>query len=1058
MSGKQKCTDLKSPRHRANLPSRTQNSFVFSLNVSLSSTVSLETNSEYLVRCYIEADSFPDSEVIFLPFKDKLASKGILATNVLAKPVNKHFLIRLYNASDMCVTLYKNFRLGVIENYIVSNNVQYCRVLDSTPDVANHMLPIIQQIDAEMSLSSEQRSAAKYLITSFSDIFSKSSTDIGFYNGIKHEINTGKSRPMATNPRRIPIAIQDKVDKMIDELKEKEIIRESNSSWCSPIIIVPKKNGELRLCVDYRGLNFMTKRPIYPLPDSQQLFDSVAGATYFSTLDLSSGYYNVEVQECDKEKTAFSTRRGQWEFNRLPFGLSGAPATFQMMMNTILKKENFEKCLIYLDDVLIFAESFDSHLLRVKHVLERIRDSGVKLSPKKCSFFKKSVTYLGHVLSERGIETDPHKIEKVKNYPAPSSLKELRQFCGFANYYRKFIKNYSQIMQPLEQLLKSNDTNPESLIWTDNQANAFKIIKEKLVSAPVLCIPNNNDTFILDTDACYFSMGAVLSQVQNGEEKVVAYASKKFSNSQIKYCVTRKELLSVYTFVKQFHHYLFGRHFIIRTDHKALSWMLNWKKPSTTQYCQWITELEIYDFDICHRPGTKHVNADFLSRIENCGQCELKHREPKAKRNVKNLEYVKECNEGHARIIETQVLTEQEKFDIIRYCHDSFGHLSAKYVVEMVKKKCQWKSLKRDVENYINDCQFCAERKIGRPLESKEKHFSASKPFEIICLDIVGPLPEVNGYKYILGIVDVFSRYVKLIPLRSSRSEIINAKLLEHWIAYFGIPSIIHSDNGKQFRGELMKEFCKTFRCKQSFAMPYYHKGNAVIERVFKSIEDMVYATCKCFALKWPKALALVEIGMHCKENPSTKFSPHELVFGNEINIFPECGKQNDNNVELCVYLKQLKHKFACIQKLMSENFYNNKNVDSLEIGATVMYKLEGKCGIDKPRFAGPAKIKKQLPFDDYIIEVDGKEICRNINQLKLFKGLGRHDKNKLVDSNKQESILSRSDRTIRQTTNKRKENSIPTQNNISQEENTGQTGLRKSRRPKSKPERFING
>ena len=398
------------------------------------------------------------------------------------------------------------------------------------------------------------------------------------------------------------------------------------------------------MCVDYCKLNSVTKRVVYPIPATQQLLDSLSGALYFSTLDLSQGYHQIPVAEEDIQKTAFATHRGQFEYKRMPFELSTAPSTFQRLMHIVLKNENWQKCLIYLDDVLIFGQSVDEHIQRLKAVLQRIREAGLKLSPSKCFFLKKEVDYLGHVVTSAGIRTDPKKIEKVKQWPLPKTIKQLRSFLGFCGYYRRFIKQYADLARPLETLCVESAPNLDkskkkhqdiSENWTSQHDSAFNSLKLALTTAPVLSYPNETGTFILDTDASNIGIGAVLSQIQNGTERVIAYESRKLTKPERRYCVTRKELLAVYSFVKHFHHYLFGRAFQVRTDHKALLWMLNWRKPNTSQYCLWKAELEMYEMDVTYRPGKQHTNADALSRLPNCQQCELKHENPVSRRYVK---------------------------------------------------------------------------------------------------------------------------------------------------------------------------------------------------------------------------------------------------------------------------------------------------------------------------------------------------------------------------------------------------------------------------------------
>jgi hypothetical protein len=343
---------------------------------------------------------------------------------------------------------------------------------------------------------------------------------------------------------------------------------------------VKKKNGDIRLCVDYRKVNDVTMRPLLQFQMRDSFIDTLDGAKYFPSLDLSQGYYQVPVEEFDIQKTAFTTRKGQFEFMRMPFGLCSAPATFQRLMHSVLRNENWSSCLIYLDDVLIFGRTIEEHCQRLRAVLQRFREAGLKLSPEKCVFLRQEVEYLGHIVSNDGLKTADSKTEKVSNWPTPKTEEELVSFLGLCGYYRRHMKNYAIRVAPLDKLClseckkTSKGMKNRPFIWQDQQENAFQSLKWARTHASTLAFPTNYGYYILDTDACHDSIGAVLSQIQNGTEKVIAYASNRLTKAEKQYCITRKELLAVYKYVRQFSRYLYGRKF---TDHQALIWMLNWK-------------------------------------------------------------------------------------------------------------------------------------------------------------------------------------------------------------------------------------------------------------------------------------------------------------------------------------------------------------------------------------------------------------------------------------------------------------------------------------------------
>ena len=321
-----------------------------------------------------------------------------------------------------------------------------------------------------------------------------------------------------------------------------------------------EKRWLISVCVDYRKLNAVTRKDAYPLPRIDDTLDTLSGAHWFTTLDLISGYWQVEVEPADREKTAFCTPEGLFEFKVMPFGLCNAPATFQRLMNSALSGLHGNSCLVYLDDVIIMGNTFLDHLNNLQHVFHRIRAAGLKLQPNKCALCQKEVSFLGYIISQAGISTDLRKTERVISWPLPTSKHEVQQFLGLANYYRRFIKNFAKIAKPLHKLTEKS----APFLWTAECQLAFDNLKQSLTSAPVLAHPDYNKPFILDTDASQTGIGAVLSQVQDdGCERVIAYASKTLSRQERHYCVTRLELLAVVTFVHNFRPYLLGRKFLL---------------------------------------------------------------------------------------------------------------------------------------------------------------------------------------------------------------------------------------------------------------------------------------------------------------------------------------------------------------------------------------------------------------------------------------------------------------------------------------------------------------
>ena len=315
------------------------------------------------------------------------------------------------------------------------------------------------------------------------------------------------------------------------------------------------------------------------------------------------------MEESDREKTAFSTGCGLWQFTVMPFGLCNAPATFERLMELVLAGLPWSVCLLYLDDILVHAKTFEEEIANLREVFGRFRAANLKLNPKTCELFRQKVLYLGHIVTQEGISTEPSKVEAVISWPTPMNKRELRGFLGLCSYYRKFIKSFSDVAGPLYKLIEKETV----FAWTEQCKEAFDELKCRLTTAPVLAYPIASGKFTLDTDASEKGIGAVLSQEQNGQERVVAYFSRSLNRRERNYCVTRKELLAVVKATEKFHYYLYGQRFVVRTDHASLKWLFNFRQPEG-QIARWLQKLQEYDFEIVHRAGRSHVNADALSR------------------------------------------------------------------------------------------------------------------------------------------------------------------------------------------------------------------------------------------------------------------------------------------------------------------------------------------------------------------------------------------------------------------------------------------------------------
>lgn len=399
------------------------------------------------------------------------------------------------------------------------------------------------------------------LSVEFEEVFAKNDFDLGLFSGnIKHEIHLHDNTPIRHKLRRTPLKFEGEEADHIKQMFEKGIIQKSISEYAASPVLVRKKDGGIRYCIDYRSLNNATVKDAFPMPNISDCLDTLRGSTLMSSVDMAAGDWEIEIAEKDRYKTAFNTKYGLFEHIRLSFGLCNSPATFSRIIQLVLQG-------------LTFGTSFENHVINLRKVLERFKQYNLKLKPQKCSFFQTELKFLGKLVSAKGVSINPENIKAVATWPVPKTKKELESFIGFANYHREHINNFSEITVPLHQLTgKKID-----FVWSDKHQLAFENIKKALIEAATLNYPNPSYTFILDTYSSDVSIGAELSQVQEGQEKIISFSSKVLTPAQRKYCTTRKELLAIITFTRQYRHYLLGNSFIVRTDHNSLTWLMSFK-------------------------------------------------------------------------------------------------------------------------------------------------------------------------------------------------------------------------------------------------------------------------------------------------------------------------------------------------------------------------------------------------------------------------------------------------------------------------------------------------
>lgn len=577
----------------------------------------------------------------------RVTALGILVANTVSCVTDQSAHLVVMNTSEEPIILYPRTKLGT---FTLIDSKEMIPLPDMQDEYVNEVYstsvdkemsksdPRLQEVLSKISLNTTHLSTSETLeitdlFAEYIDIFKVEGGPHGHYSGVKHEIKTDGHPPIRSRPYRYAPHIQTEIRKQVHEMLDQGVIKESISPWSFPVVMVPKAHspGSYRFAINFKKLNDICPRDNFPLPNINDALDSLGAAKpkYFSTLDLAAGYWQIDLEESAKPLTAFVTQDGLYEFQRMPFGLHNAPATFQRAMQEILRGLNWKCVLCYLDDIIIFSNSFSEHLGHLRQIFDRLRQAGLKLQAKKCTFGQKEVRYLGHVVSENGIATDPDKVKIVKEYPTPSKVTEVRSFLGFVGYYRKYIKDFCRIAEPLTNLTRKN----VCFIWDEKCKNAFETLKQKLQEPPILAYPRFDGTeFILQTDASRVGLGFILAQKQEGKEKVISYGGRALHKGEKNYTTTELEALAVVEGVKKYGPYLqHGVKFTVVTDHCALKWLFS-KKQTIGHLARWAIKLQAYTFDVIHIRGRNIGNVDALSRIRydrssshsdcvNCNEC-----------------------------------------------------------------------------------------------------------------------------------------------------------------------------------------------------------------------------------------------------------------------------------------------------------------------------------------------------------------------------------------------------------------------------------------------------
>ncbi|CAF1521526.1 unnamed protein product [Adineta ricciae] len=969
----------------------------------------------------------------------------------------------------------------------------------------------------DANLTESQKNQMKRLLTSFPDVFTEKS---GRTKVLRHQIELiPGSKPYNSPPYRYSPAKRKIIEQNIMEMKEQGIIESSKSPWASPVVLAPKKDGSIRFCVDYRKLNSITTRDAYPIPRIDDTLDALQEARYITTLDLRSGYWQVEMEKESKTKTAFITHKGLYEFTVMPYGLTNAPATFQRLMDIVLAGLKWQSCLVYIDDIVIYSPTFEQHLIDLRNVLQALREANLTLKRSKCCFCRKEMKYLGHIITQDGIKPDPTLTKAVTEFPQPRTIRDIQSFLGLSGYYRRFIKDYAKTAEPLLKQLRQLKDKNYHLNWSTDCTLAFETLKKKLTSAPIMATPNFNEPFILELDACEYGLGAVLAQEYDKRKFVIAYASRTLSTSERNYSATEREALAIVWATQHFRPYLEGTKIYIRSDCKALQWMKNAKDVSG-RLARWAMKLSAFQIEsIQYRPGISNGNADSLSRnpvdrtseqfetkstliqprtepkpdfshqasitdskipeiaaidvlinvwentnilddikVEQQKDSKLNHIIQQLKANpppqfndkkqpfvlINDILYkIKNSNRHYNQRIfgnkHLLVVPSTMQLKLLKWAHDhpTGGHAGQQKTLFRLSTRVYWATMRKDIFNYVAACHECQKFKYNNtPLAAPMQLHEVLEPWHTIGIDIMGPFPVTARQKrFLLVVVDYFSRWIEAFPMRTTTSENVADILTNEVFARYGLPKYILSDNGPQFVSNVFEEFCRSMHIKRKLTANYHPQTN-MTERVNRTLKPLIAIFSQEHPHSWDKEIQKLAFAIRTSVNETTGETPAFLMFGRDPRIpldmiigDPVNGTHTitENHEQIYSYKNQLIHNLrnafntarehSEVEKLSQKMKYDKHTTPrTFKVGDLVWVATTtahiGDNPIRRklqPSFQGPCRLIEQLNPSTFLVQRLSDNVnlgSTNVDRLKIYyepkteSNIGTIHMDQLMDNN----------------------------------------------------------
>ena len=958
---------------------------------------------------------------------------------------------------------------------------------DVTPD----MRQLYNHVKSLSHLSTDDKNDLLAVITDNDEVFSKTEYDIGNVKGVKHSYVLDDRVPFKVRHRNLPPRMYAAARDHLNQLLDKGIIRPSISPYSSAPMFLQKPDGRVRMVTDLRYLNAKTVRDCYALPRFDDILPYLANSVYFSKMDIRSGYYNIEVAEEDKEKTAFSTVFGLYEYNRMVQGAKTSAATFQRCMENILRPMLYRGAVAFLDDVIIYSRTKEEHLKLLDEAFRLMRQAGLKLHPGKCTMMSEEIVYLGHVISKEGVKVNTDKTKALRDWKKLQTVKDVLSFLGFCGYFRRHIPNFSTIAKPLQQLCEGVKYKPKSKfgppvrqpalsksiveLWTTECQLAMDRLIEALSEPPVLIFPDLEKTFILHVDACTTGLGAVL--LQFGSDKLlhpVCYASRGLKSAEKNYPSYKLEFLALkWAVVDKFNFYLYGREFKVYTDNNPLTYIHKTLKVDATSQ-RWLAALGEYDFSIHYKPGKTNIDADILSRLHedqlkvctvSVTGAELLHLDPvwsnyvdvtnldtkdigmvrdtstvmdwKSLQNSDSeLNFVKDLLQQQGELkttdfpkayrklffyrdsllfrdgilykhvvldgldYDTIVLPKSQMPVILRKLHDESGHLGVDRIYKLFQRRFYLSGSHKIIGHYIESCPNCLVKKTPVNKKTVLGRVTASRPFQVVSMDFLKLDENPKGYKKVLVVTDVFTKYAFAFPTKNELALNVAKILVDQVFNVFGLPEKLLSDRGRNFESDVIKQLCNLLGVKKVFTCPYSPRSDAVCERFNRTLIGMLGTLSEKKRTEWHKYVPHLVSIYNSTQHAATNFAPFELLFGRKsrlpVDIVLGIKPDDVEFASIKEYVRALKEKLeTChavaremseLQHLENKHRYDKK-VKSvvLKVGDKVLVRSVGIKGEHKlePIWM-PEVYKVTRVVDNRVYEVTSVKSPKKVRVLHL--------------------------------------------------------------------------